>query len=71
MISVVIPVYNGEHFIQQMYRQLCKAADMLPPEAGGVEFVFVNDGSTDLSGELLVKLSEKDDRVQTEGHYKF
>ena len=64
MISVVIPVYNGEHFIQQMYRQLCKAADMLPPEAGGVELVFVNDGSTDLSGELLAKLSEKDDRVQ-------
>lgn len=63
MVSVVVPVYNGEHFIKRIYDQICVAAQMLPKNAGGVEILFINDGSTDASGNMLEALAKQDERV--------
>lgn len=57
MISVVIPVYNGARFLKETFRMLDES------EERDLEFVFVDDGSTDQSGEIIRKLAEKDARV--------
>ena len=56
MISIVVPVYNGENFIEQAYKQITDAASFLPSDAGGIEILFVNDGSKDGSADILAKL---------------
>ena len=60
MISIVIPVYNGEKFIEDTYRMLCES------EERDFEILFVDDGSKDRSGEILKKLAEQDARVRYE-----
>ena len=51
MISIVIPVYNGEKFIEDTYRMLCESDEC------DFEILFVDDGSKDQSGEILKKLA--------------
>jgi undecaprenyl-phosphate 4-deoxy-4-formamido-L-arabinose transferase len=49
-LSVVIPVYNEEAGLQQLYDRLYPALDALGLR---YEVIFVNDGSRDRSAELL------------------
>lgn len=60
MISVVVPIYNEEELIVRFHAAVAKALD-------GVglswEVVYVNDGSTDSSLELLKGLQADDPRV--------
>ncbi len=59
--SVVIPVFNEAESISEFYRRLSLAAK----SAEGVwEFIFVNDGSTDDSPDLLKGFAKKDKRVR-------
>lgn len=58
MISVVIPVYNAESSLIELYQGL-KAA--LGEEC---EFIFVDDGSTDASGNTLRELARSDGAVR-------
>ena len=58
-ISVVIPVYNEEDTLAELYRRLTA---VLAPE-GPYELVFVDDGSTDGSRGLLLALHQRDPRV--------
>ena len=58
MISVVIPVYNGEKFLEETYKTLCGS------EEKDLELLFVNDGSTDKSAELIKEFQKKDSRVK-------
>jgi len=51
-VSVVVPVYNEEEVLPALLSELERVAPGLPQP---VEFVFVNDGSTDRSGEVLNK----------------
>lgn len=60
-ISVVIPLFNEKDSLDQLYAELVEEADRLPYE---FEFVFVDDGSTDGSGDVLRKLLEADSRLQ-------
>eukprot|EP01093_Parvamoeba_rugata_P017541 TRINITY_DN7089_c0_g2_i1.p1 TRINITY_DN7089_c0_g2~~TRINITY_DN7089_c0_g2_i1.p1 ORF type:complete len:208 (+),score=21.14 TRINITY_DN7089_c0_g2_i1:227-850(+) len=57
-ISVIIPVYNSEPYLKRVFdsvqNQTLKA----------IEVIFVNDGSTDDSLNVLYKLGEKDERVK-------
>ncbi|NPB06474.1 MAG: glycosyltransferase family 2 protein [Aquificae bacterium] len=61
MISVVIPAYNEEENVPLLYEKLKKVLDALGEE---YEIIFVDDGSTDRTPEILKKLAEKDPRVK-------
>jgi glycosyltransferase involved in cell wall biosynthesis len=58
MISVVMPVYNGERFLAEAMESL------LAQTFRDFEVVAVDDGSTDRTGELLHRFEQKDARVR-------
>jgi glycosyltransferase involved in cell wall biosynthesis len=64
-VSVVIPVYNERGTLEQLYREV---TDELGRQARDHQIVFVDDGSTDGSTEVLRTLAEADPRVQV---YRF
>lgn len=59
-ISVVIPLFNEEESLQPLHEKLKQALDPLQRE---YELIFVDDGSTDSSFEILEKIHHKDPRV--------
>ncbi|MDO8650870.1 MAG: glycosyltransferase [Undibacterium sp.] len=52
-LSVVIPVYNEEAGLAQLYARLYPALDALASRGVSYEVVFVNDGSRDNTAALL------------------
>jgi glycosyltransferase involved in cell wall biosynthesis len=60
-LSIVIPIYNEEKNIPILYKKLKSVLKRLPVEH---EIIFVDDGSTDRSREILEEISKKDDRVK-------
>lgn len=60
-ISVVIPVYNEEESLQPLYDELVPVLESLGEL---FEVVFVDDGSTDRSGEILRAFHERDHRMR-------
>lgn len=59
-LSVVIPVFNEEENIGELYSRLTGALDQL---GLSFELIFVDDGSRDRSVEMLAVLSERDRRI--------
>lgn len=55
-ISVVVPVYNGEHTIRPLVERLAAA---LPPLAERFEVILVNDDSPDQSWSVINTLHEE------------
>lgn len=56
-VSIITPIYNGAEYIERFYKTLnCIEWDNL-------QFIWVNDGSTDESHLLVEKLCEKDNRI--------
>jgi glycosyltransferase involved in cell wall biosynthesis len=60
-ISVVIPVYNEEAALPELYRALTDTLDRLPHTA---EIIFADDGSRDASAAALDALAGGDPRVR-------
>lgn len=61
MLSIVIPVLNEQRNIPELVRRLRGVLETLVP----YELVFVNDGSTDQTGDLLRDLHEQDKRIKS------
>jgi len=59
--SLVIPIYNEEETIGEMYRRLKLVGDSLD---GEVEIVLVDDGSRDRSLELMRDMHRRDPSVR-------
>src|SRR4030066_1562894 len=59
-VSIVIPVYNEEENINLLYSEIKSAMDKTGYD---YEIVFVDDGSTDKTVELLSALQKKDGKV--------
>lgn len=57
-ISVIIPVYNAEKYLEECLRSVLFRSD------ANLEVICVDDGSTDRSPEILRKLAEKDQRIR-------
>lgn len=56
LISVIVPVYNTAEYIE-------KTAELLAGQTyENMEFIFVDDGSTDGSAEICDRIAEKDSR---------
>ena len=60
-ISIVIPVFNEQEVLEVLHRRL---VDTLPPAAGNFEIVFVNDGSSDHSAEMIDRICAADHRFK-------
>jgi len=60
-LSVVIPVYNEQDIIPQLFDRLQKAVETI---TANYELVFVNDGSKDATLFKLIELSKIDNRVK-------
>jgi polyisoprenyl-phosphate glycosyltransferase len=62
-LSLVIPVYFEELVIEEFYRRVIETLAPLESEFA-LEMIFVNDGSTDQSLEVLLNLRKQDPRVK-------
>ena len=60
-ISVVIPLFNEEKSLLELHRRL---VDVLLPMEGGFEIIFVDDGSSDNSFQVLKRLHERDKKIK-------
>ena len=58
--SVVIPIFNEEENIPELYSRLTSAMNSL----GTYEIIMVNDGSKDRSWQLIKELHKKDLKVK-------
>lgn len=61
LVSIVIPIYNEEENVNSLYSELNRVTSTWEYPA---EFVFVDDGSSDRSVELLLKAAGDDSRVK-------
>lgn len=61
LISIVIPLYNEEESLVELYSQI-KAA--LEDSRYEFEILFIDDGSTDKSGEIIEEMADTDLRVK-------
>ena len=57
LISVVMPVHNGEKFLGEAIESV------LNQTFSNFEFIIVNDGSTDRTGDIIEKCAQKDQRI--------
>ena len=57
-VSVLMPVYNAERYVGEAVRSI------LDQTLADFEFVIIDDGSTDRSGELLDSLAAGDSRIR-------
>ena len=57
-VSVIIPVYNSEKYLETCLDSLEKQT------LDGIEFVVINDGSTDKSYEIMQRYAKKDKRFK-------
>ncbi len=62
LISVIVPVFCNAPTLSGLDLRLRKLAESLSPH--NVEFIYVDDGSTDASFPTLVQLAEQDKRVR-------
>jgi glycosyltransferase involved in cell wall biosynthesis len=58
--SLIIPIYNEEETIPELYRRVSDVMDSLDDS---VELILINDGSRDRSLNLIRQLQERDARV--------
>lgn len=56
-LSVIIPVYNVEQYLQRCIESVCGQT------LQDLEIILVDDGSTDSSGDICDRYSERDDRI--------
>lgn len=57
-VSVVMSVYNGAQFLRESIESI------LSQEGVDFEFIIVNDGSTDITGQIISEYAESDKRVK-------
>ena len=65
-ISVVIPVFNEEESIKELYRQISAALK----NQKKYEIIFINDGSSDKSEKAIIDLSNEDKTVKLISFYR-
>jgi len=59
-VSIVVPLYNEEGNIRELYREL---SAVLADSQFSYEIVFINDGSSDRTGALAKEISSNDTHV--------
>jgi len=60
-ISVVVPLHNEQMVLPELLRRVAAALDAMP--GGPHEMIFVDDGSSDATRQMLEEAAESDSRV--------
>lgn len=60
-ISIVIPVYNGEKSLEELYQKLLNTLNEITNE---FEIIMVDDSSSDQSYQKILSLNKSDSRVK-------
>jgi glycosyltransferase involved in cell wall biosynthesis len=58
LVSIVVPAYNCAVYVEETFRSV------LEQDFSSWEIIFVNDGSTDSTAEVLARLAAEDARVK-------
>jgi len=61
MISIVVPVFNEQESLAELHRRLGEVMQYIDKKC---EIIFINDGSTDKSLEIMLELSRKDKSIK-------
>lgn len=61
LISIIVPVYNEEKVLEELYRRLSEAMGRIEDPW---ELILVDDGSVDDSARIIQQLHEQDPRVK-------
>jgi glycosyltransferase involved in cell wall biosynthesis len=62
LLSVIVPVYNGQGYIRRCIDSICRASGKLTD--ADMEIIVIDDGSTDDSAAILKDLCREDDRIR-------
>lgn len=62
LYSVVVPVYNSDHMLEELYARVSEVFDTVIREE--FELILVDDGSKDHSYEVMEQLRSRDRRVK-------
>lgn len=57
LVSVVVPIYNTEKYIERAVKSICNQTYK------NIEILLVDDGSTDKSDSVCLKLKQDDERI--------
>ena len=60
LLSLVVSAYNEEAGLETFYQTTREYGEALAAKGWDYEFVFVNDGSRDRTGEILDDLAARD-----------
>lgn len=63
-LSLIISVYNEEAVLEKFYKAFCSIEQNLEYGGGGYELIFVNDGSTDASMNILEVIAQQNKNVR-------
>jgi glycosyltransferase involved in cell wall biosynthesis len=58
LVSIIVPVYNGTKYLERTVKTL------VGQSYENFELLLINDGSTDNSNDLIVKLASSDNRIK-------
>lgn len=58
LVSFIVPVYNGEKYIERCIKSICRQT------YSNIEIIVVDDGSTDLTENLMKQMAMSDDRIR-------
>lgn len=61
LISIIVPAFNEEKNIPLLYAELLKIFEKCRDYS--FEIIFINDGSSDITGEEMEKIAASDERV--------
>ena len=57
MLSVIVPAYNLENYIEECIQSICTQT------YSDIEIIVINDGSVDKTGEICDRLNAEDKRI--------
>ncbi|MCK5145113.1 glycosyltransferase family 2 protein [bacterium] len=60
-LSIVIPLFNEEQSLRELYKQICESCDTAQIR---FETIFIDDGSTDSSFQVLKDMHAEDNRIK-------
>lgn len=63
-LTIMVPCYNEEGNLPHLYEALCsRVGNICSNERYNYQVLFVNDGSSDRTQDIIESLSEQDDRI--------